>query len=139
MATPLFHLAFPVTDLAETAHFYADVLGCKLGRRTEHWVDLDFYGHQLSAHLAEDAHTGEATNNVDGVDVPVRHFGAILQWDEFNALADRLQNQGIQFIIEPGVRFKERKGEQATMFFLDPSGNALEFKAFRDPAQIFAA
>lgn len=139
MTTPLFHLAFPVTDLAETEHFYKTVLGCGIGRKTDRWVDIDLYGHQLSAHLVDGKIEDPHTNDVDGEKVPVRHFGVILGWQEWHALAEKLTNLAIHFIIEPDVRFKEKKGEQATMFFLDPSGNALEFKAFKDPSQVFAA
>lgn len=133
-----FHLAFPVTDLEKTLIFYRDVLGCNIGRTSERWIDFDFWGHQLSAHLVDGPASEPAHNMVDGKQVPVRHFGAILPMDEWEALAERLRAHGIEFIIEPYVRFKGQVGEQATMFFLDPSGNALEFKAFRDFSQIFA-
>ena len=134
----LFHLAFPVHDIAAARAFYGGVLGCPEGRSSEQWVDFDFYGHQIVAHLAPEE-TGHAqTSEVDGDAVPVRHFGAILTLDEWHALADKLKAAGTRFIIEPHVRFKGEVGEQATMFFLDPSGNALEFKAFADRSQVFA-
>ena len=127
-----FHLAFPVKDIEVTRSFYGELLGCKIGRSAERWIDLDFWGHQLSAHLTEDGDSEAPTNHVDGKNVPVKHFGAILEMDEWTELADRLKAHGIDFIIEPYIRFKGEPGEQATMFFLDPSGNALEFKAFRN-------
>ncbi len=137
-STPLFHLAFPVHDLAQSRAFYGDLLGCPEGRSSEAWVDFNFFGHQVVAHLAPDE-TGPATRNeVDGDDVPVRHFGVILSMDQWHTLADKLKAAGTCFIIEPHIRFKGLPGEQATMFFLDPSGNALEFKAFGDMAQVFA-
>ena len=137
MNTP-FHLAFPVKDLEQTKTFYGDLLGCEMGRSAERWVDFDFFGHQLSAHLRPEALDNEPTNEVDGKKVPVRHFGAILEWKQWHQLADKLKAEGISFIIEPYIRFQGQIGEQATMFFLDPSGNALEFKSFKDPSQIFA-
>lgn len=138
MSPPPFHLAFPVADLAAARRFYGGLLGCAEGRSSDHWVDFDFYGHQVVAHLAP-AEVGAArTNAVDGKDVPVRHFGVILDWDAWHRLADRLRQAGVQFIIEPGIRFAGQVGEQATMFLLDPSGNALEFKTFRDMSRIFA-
>lgn len=133
----LFHLAFPVRDLEEARRFYAGLLGCPTGRESDRWIDFNFFGHQIVAHLAPSEKTA-ATNKVDGEDVPVRHFGVILEWDEWLALADKLKAAGVQFIIEPGIRFKGQIGEQATMFLKDPSGNALEFKAFRDRSQVFA-
>lgn len=137
MNTP-FHLAFPVKDLEQTKTFYGDLLGCEMGRSAERWVDFDFFGHQLSAHLRPEALDHEPTNEVDGKKVPVRHFGAILEWNQWHQLADKLKAEGISFIIEPYIRFQGQIGEQATMFFLDPSGNALEFKSFKDPSQVFA-
>lgn len=134
----LFHLAFPVTDLEATRHFYRDVLGCALGAEDERWVDIDFYGHQITAHLV-DAVDRVPTNPVDGDLVPARHFGAILNMDEWDALAARLREHGTTFDIEPHRRFEGRPREQATMFFRDPCGNFLEFKAFVDRAQLFAA
>lgn len=137
-AIPLFHLAFPVNDLAEARRFYGDLLQCPEGRSSDEWVDFNFHGHQLVAHLVDAASRQEPTNEVDGKQVPVRHFGAILPMEQWEALAARLRNAGIDFVIEPHVRFKGEVGEQATMFFLDPSGNALEFKAFGDISQVFA-
>jgi extradiol dioxygenase family protein len=133
-----FHLAFPVHDLAAARAFYGDLLGCAEGRSSEQWIDFDFHGHQLVAHLAPDELRAAATNAVDGHAVPVRHFGAVLDWQAWHDLADRLRAAGVAFLIEPGIRFVGQVGEQATMFFLDPSGNAVEFKAFKDPSQIFA-
>jgi extradiol dioxygenase family protein len=133
-----FHLAFPVRDIAEARLFYGKLIGCAEGRSSANWVDFDFYGHQLVAHLAPDECGHKSTSEVDGHEVPVRHFGAILALSEWEALADRLRQAKIQFIIEPYIRFKGETGEQATMFFLDPSGNALEFKAFADISQVFA-
>jgi extradiol dioxygenase family protein len=130
-----FHLAFPVHDLEEARKFYAGLLGCPTGRESGEWIDFDLYGHQIVAHLAP-AEAAAATNKVDGEDVPVRHFGVILEWDQWEKLAERLKGK-VQFVIEPGVRFKGQVGEQATMFFKDPSGNALEFKAFRDTSNLF--
>ncbi len=137
-AIPLFHLAFPVRDIAEARRFYGDLLGCPEGRSAEHWVDFDFYGHQIVAHHAPAEIGHKATSDVDGHQVPVRHFGAILPMNEWQKLADKLTAAGTKFIIEPYVRFKGETGEQATMFFLDPSGNALEFKSFADMSQVFA-
>jgi len=137
-STPLFHLAFPVRDIAEARGFYGGLLGCPEGRSSEAWVDFDFYGHQVVAHLSPDECRAAATGQVDGDAVPVRHFGAILAMAEWEALAERLRGAGTRFIIEPHVRFKGEVGEQATMFFLDPSGNALEFKSFADMGQVFA-
>lgn len=137
-ATPLFHLAFPVRDIAEARSFYGDLLGCPEGRSSNEWVDFNFYGHQVVAHLAPDECGNASTNEVDGDSVPVRHFGAILPMADWEALADKLRAADTRFVIEPHVRFKGQVGEQATMFFLDPSGNALEFKAFGDISQVFA-
>ena len=138
MDIPRFHLAFPVRDLAEARAFYGELLGCPEGRSSDEWVDFDFRGHQIVAHLSPDEVGHKATNPVDGEDVPVRHFGVILSLSEWEALAERLKAAGTRFVIEPQVRFKGQPGEQATMFFLDPSGNALEFKAFADDAMVFA-
>lgn len=136
---PRFHLAFPVTDLETARDFYAGVLGCALGRESDHWIDFDFYGHQIVAHLvAPERHPAQARNEVDGHDVPAFHFGLILDWDEFDAVAARLRAAGVAFLIEPYLRFAGQAGEQKTMFVRDPSGNALEFKAFADEAMIFA-
>ncbi len=134
---PRFHLAFPVHDLEEARRFYAGLLGCSTGRESDRWIDFDFFGHQIVAHLAP-PERDTATNPVDGEDVPVRHFGVILEWDQWQKLAESLKQAKVKFIIEPGIRFQGQVGEQATMFFKDPSGNALEFKAFRDTSQIFA-
>ncbi len=136
--TPLFHLAFPVDDLEQARAFYGGVLGCAEGRSSDRWIDFDFYGHQVVAHLAPEETGAAAANPVDGHDVPVRHFGVILEWSAWHALADRLRARDTRFIIEPGIRFQGQVGEQATMFFLDPAGNALEFKSFRDMSQVFA-
>ena len=138
MDIPRFHLAFPVRDLAEARAFYGGLMGCPEGRSSEHWIDFDFYGHQIVAHLAPDEVGHRTTSAVDGEAVPVRHFGVILTPDAWSALAERLKAAGTQFVIEPYVRFEGQPGEQATMFFLDPSGNALEFKAFADDAMVFA-
>ncbi len=139
MSYPRFHLAFPVKNLDETRHFYIDLLGCSEGRSSEKWVDFDFFGHQISAHLSPEEAAKARTNPVDGDQVPVRHFGAILPWDAWHKLSEELKNKKINFIIEPHIRFKGKVGEQATMFFLDPSGNALEFKSFKDESKLFAA
>lgn len=133
-----FHLAFPVKDLKEAREFYGGVLGCEEGRSSERWIDFNLYGHQIVTHLAPERAGVQAHNAVDGDDVPVPHFGVILPMDEWQTLADKVKAEGIEFIIEPHIRFKGETGEQATMFFLDPSGNALEFKAFADFSQIFA-
>jgi hypothetical protein len=135
---PLSHLAFPVTSLGKARTFYGGLLGCREGRSAPDWVDFDFYGHQIVAHLAPDEAGHRSTNAVDGDNVPVRHFGAILPMDEWERLAARLRASGQSFIIEPHVRFKGEAGEQATMFLLDPCGDALEFKAFRDIGRLFA-
>ena len=134
----LFHLAFPVRDLAEARQFYGGLLGCSEGRSSPEWVDFDFYGHQIVAHLAPGGAGVRMTNAVDSHDVPVPHFGAVLSMADWSALADRLRAAGVRFGIEPHIRFKGQVGEQATMFFYDPSGNALEFKAFGDLNQLFA-
>ncbi len=136
--TALFHLAFPVHDLAATRAFYGELLGCAEGRSSAEWVDFNFHGHQIVAHLAPQECGSRSTNPVDGHDVPVRHFGAILPMPAWEALAQRLRQAGTSFVIEPHVRFPGQPGEQATMFFLDPSGNALEFKAFGDIGRLFA-
>ena len=132
-----FHLAIPVHDLGAARSFYGERFGCPEGRSSHEWVDFDFFGHQLVAHL--DANRQPVHfNEVDGKDVPVPHFGVVLDWDAWHALAARLRDAGISFVVEPGIRFRDRVGEQATMFLLDPSGNALEFKAFKDPSNLFA-
>ncbi len=137
MNVPRFHLAFPVRDLGEARRFYGDLLGCPEGRSSPHWVDFDFYGHQIVAHLAEEK--GEvAVSEVDGEDVPVRHFGVILTIPDWEAITAKLQDAKVRFIIEPQIRFRGQPGEQATCFFVDPSGNALELKAFADDGMVFA-
>lgn len=137
---PRFHLALPVTDLGTTLDFYTGLLGCPTGRQSQRWVDLDFHGHQLVLHLVDKAeHPSFSTNAVDGHAVPASHFGPILEWEEFRALAERLRGAAVEFVIEPNVRFAGRKGEQVTMFVADPSGNCLEFKAFRDIDMLFAS
>lgn len=133
-----FHLAAPILDIETTRAFYGGVLGCEQGREAERWIDFNFFGHQLSFHLVDEP-TSEPTNIVDGKSVPVRHFGAILEWQHWQDLAAELKARNTNFIIEPYVRFEGQTGEQATMFFLDPNGNALEFKSFKDDSQIFAA
>lgn len=134
-----FHLAYPVKDKDSTRRFYGDILGCVQGREDTLWIDYDFFGHQVSFHVRPDAFDhAEPANRVDGKDVPVRHFGAVLEWEAWHSLKDRLVSEGTDFVIAPYIRFKGETGEQATMFFLDPSGNALEFKSFKDPSQIFA-
>ncbi len=132
-----FHLAFPVDNLDTTREFYTNVLDCKEGRSSDRWIDFDMYGHQVVAHLVVSMEEAE-TNPVDGDDVPASHFGVILTMEDWNSLSSRLKDLGQEFIIEPHIRFKGEPGEQATMFFLDPCGNALEFKAFNDDKQIFA-
>ncbi len=134
---PRFHLAFPVHDLESARRFYGDLLGCPEGRSADHWVDFDLFGHQIVAHLTG-ARSERAVNPVDGDDVPVPHFGLLLRPDQWQTLADRLIAAGTEFVIEPHVRFAGKPGEQHTMFLLDPSGNALEFKAFADDSMIFA-
>jgi uncharacterized protein len=133
-----FHLAFPVTSLSSARAFYGQLLGCPEGRSSDEWIDFDFFGHQIVAHLSPDEAGHRNTSAVDGHAVPVRHFGVVLSMPQWEALAAKLRAAGTRFVIEPYVRFKGQVGEQATMFFLDPSGNALEFKAFADPAQLFA-
>lgn len=133
-----FHLAFPVDDLEAARAFYGGVLGCPEGRSSDHWIDYDFFGHQIVAHLAPGRGGRQASNAVDGDEVPVPHFGVVLDMDGFDALAGRLKAAGVEFVIEPHIRFAGLPGEQATMFFLDPSGNALEFKAFADIGRLFA-
>ena len=134
-----FHLAFPVHDLAAARTFYSSVLGCAEGRSSDHWIDFDFYGHQIVAHLDATARAVVAHNAVDGHDVQVPHFGVVVTMRQWEELAARLRAAGTQFGIEPHIRFKGEVGEQATMFFYDPSGNALEFKAFADDGQLFAS
>jgi extradiol dioxygenase family protein len=160
MTRPPFHLAFPVDDLAAARSFYGGLLGCPEGRSADRWVDFDLYGHQIVAHLVHTSPSGEGqgagrvggtsptptpplkgrgyTNPVDGEEVPVPHFGIVLPMGEWKALAGRLEDAGVEFVIEPTIRFEGEAGEQATMFFHDPAGNALEFKAMADPAKLFA-
>lgn len=137
-ATHPFHLAFPVTSLEKARAFYGGLLGCPEGRSSNEWVDFNLYGHQIVAHLAPQEVGQRSTGAVDGDEVPVRHFGIVLPMDDWQALADRLAAAGVRFVIEPHIRFKGEIGEQATMFFLDPCSNALEFKAFRDISRLFA-
>lgn len=138
MILPPFHLAFPVHDLEQARAFYGGLLGCPEGRSSTEWIDFDFFGHQIVAHLAPARRNDAAVNHVDGHGVPVPHFGAVLAMAEWRALADRLEAAGVEFEIPPTIRFTGQPGEQATMFFRDPSGNALEMKAFEDPAALFA-
>tara|TARA_X000001036_G_scaffold331261_1_gene309962 strand:- start:2533 stop:2946 length:414 start_codon:yes stop_codon:yes gene_type:complete len=132
-----FHLAFPVDNLERTREFYTKILGCKEGRSSDRWIDFDMYGHQVVAHLVDSVDRVE-TNPVDGDDVPASHFGVILESEQWTKLSENLRDSNIEFIIEPHTRFRGEPGEQSTMFFLDPCGNALEFKAFNDDSQIFA-
>lgn len=141
--SPPFHLAFPVRDLESTRAFYGELLGCAEGRSAARWVDFDFFGHQISAHVspenrAETPADRPGTNAVDGDAVPVRHFGVVLDWVTWHALAERLRASGTDFLIAPKIRFVGEPGEQATLFLTDPSGNALEFKSFKDPSRLFA-
>ncbi|MDR6859403.1 VOC family protein [Variovorax guangxiensis] len=133
-----FHLAFPVHDLVLARRFYGELLGCPEGRSAQDWVDFNFYGHQIVAHLAPGETGASQRNAVDGHGVPVRHFGIVLPMPDWEAMAARLKAHGVEFVIEPYIRFKGEPGEQATMFFLDPSGNALELKAFADIGRLFA-
>ena len=138
MNRPLFHLAFPVDDLGAARRFYGELLGCPEGRSADEWIDFDLYGHQIVAHLAPEAARARASNPVDGEDVPVPHFGLVLPMDEWKVLAARLEGTGVNFVIAPTIRFEGQPGEQATMFFLDPAGNALEFKAMAKPENLFS-
>ena len=136
---PPFHLAVPVNDLNLARHFYGQIFGCSEGRSSDEWIDFNFFGHQLVVHLDPQHQSGVVHHNhVDGKEVPVPHFGVVLPWDDWQHLAARLRAADWSFVIEPGIRFAGEVGEQATMFLLDPAGNALEFKAFRDPAMLFA-
>lgn len=137
MSLPPFHLAFPVDDLAAARRFYGELLGCPEGRSCDEWIDFNFHGHQIVAHLSGDA-GDRASNAVDGHDVPVPHFGLVLNMDDWRALAQRLEQAGTAFVMEPTIRFEGQPGEQATMFLRDPAGNALEFKAFADQSALFA-
>jgi extradiol dioxygenase family protein len=138
MSVRPFHVAFPVQDLATTRRFYESVLGCTVGRTSDHWIDFNLFGHQVTAHLCTEANI-RPTNPVDGKQVPVQHWGVILEMADWEELAASLKAQKVEFIIEPYLRFKGEVGEQATMFLLDPSGNALEFKAFQSDESIFAS
>lgn len=133
-----FHLAIPVDDLPANIEFYTTVLGCSTGRSSDHWMDLNFFGHQLVLHLDEQPKKESAKNPVDGKSVPIPHFGVVLPWEEFTELENRLKAAKVSFIIEPYIRFEGQVGEQKTMFFLDPAANAIEFKTFRDMNQLFA-
>ena len=132
-----FHLAIPVHDLEKSKDFYKNILGCDEGRSSDHWVDFNLFGHQLVIHYKEKSTEKSKTNPVDGKDVPIPHFGVILEWNQFHNFSNQLIEKGITFIIDPYIRFKGLPGEQATMFFKDPCGNALEFKSFKDFNQIF--
>lgn len=137
--TQPFHLAIPVDDLDKAREFYRETLGCEEGRSDEHWVDFNFFGHQLVIHYKERAEQdAPGSNPVDGKEVPIPHFGVVLEWEIFEKFSEELKNKNISFVIEPYIRFKGKAGEQATMFFRDPCGNALEFKAFRNIEQLFA-
>ncbi len=138
MSIQPFHIAIPVHNLQECRNFYREILACEEGRSTDHWVDFNLFGHQLVIHYKPKSAVDEHANPVDGKQVPVPHYGVVLEWDTFHTLAESLRKKGIQFIIEPYVRFEGEVGEQATMFFKDPAGNALEFKSFRDISQLFA-
>jgi len=137
LRSPPFHLAFPVIDLPATREFYTRHLGCRLGRESDRWIDFDFFGHQITAHKVESMPV-IATNAVDGKEVPSSHFGAVLDWDDWHALAERLKQANFDFLIGPYIRFPGEVGEQATLFICDPSGNGLEFKSFRHPESLFA-
>lgn len=135
---PRFHLAFPVDDLEKARAFYGGLLGCPEGRSSPEWVDFDFFGHQIVAHLSTADATAPSTNDVDGEEIPVRHFGAILEMELWKNLVEKFRSEDVSFMVKPGVRFEGQPGEQWTMFVKDPSGNALEFKAFADDAMVFA-
>jgi extradiol dioxygenase family protein len=139
VATRAFHFAFHVSDLASTRRFYGEALGCREGRSTDTWVDFDFFGNQISAHTTGPVMPTHPTGKVENLAVPMPHFGAILEWEEFQRLADRLRGSGATFLVAPRIRYEGQPGEQATMFLLDPSGNALEFKSFRHPEHVFTA
>ncbi|MGB5316769.1 MAG: VOC family protein [Robiginitalea sp.] len=133
-----FHIAIPVHNLEECRTFYREILGCEEGRSSDHWVDFNLFGHQLVIHYKPKSEEALHTNAVDGKNVPVPHYGVVLPWETFESFSGQLQEKGIDFVIEPYIRFKGEVGEQATLFFLDPAGNALEFKAFRNIDQLFA-
>jgi len=132
-----FHLAFPIYSIKETINWYTEILGCTIGRQSKEWVDFNFFGHQITAHRIKNKSKKEQTNIVDGHNIPSRHFGVILKMEQWNLLCEKLRKNKIKFIIEPNIRFKEQKGEQATLFIKDPSGNILEFKAFNNDLKIF--
>jgi len=134
----VFHLAYTVTDLDSARSFYGELLGCQEGRSTDTWVDFNFFGNQLSLHVGEVVKRSKTTSKVDDISVPMPHFGCVLDWNTFHNLADKLKSAGIQFIIEPTIRFKGMPGEQATMFFEDYSGNAIELKTYRNPSEVFS-
>ena len=134
----VFHLAYTVTDLDTARSFYGELLGCQEGRSTDTWVDFNFFGNQLSLHLGEVVKRSKTTSKVDDISVPMPHFGCVLDWDSFHDLADKLKSAGVLFIIEPTSRFEGKRGEQATMFFEDPFQNALEFKAYQNPSEVFS-
>ena len=138
MSLSPFHLAIPVIDLEKTKQFYLDYLGCSLGRSSSSWVDLNFFGHQLVLHKVAETTETENHNQVDGQEIPVPHFGVVLDWEVWQQLSERLKTLKMRFVVEPYIRFAGKVGEQATFFFYDPSGNALEFKAFKNPDQLFA-
>ncbi len=139
MSLQPFHLAIPVNDLASTRKFYGEFLGFPEGRSSDTWIDFDFFGHQFVTHLRPNpSEADQIVNHVDGHGVPVPHFGVVLEWQQWHDFADRLKKNDVKFVIEPYIRFKGQVGEQATMFFVDPSGNALEFKAFKDISKLFA-
>ena len=134
----VFHLAYTVGDLDSARRFYGELLGCQEGRSTETWVDFNFFGNQLSLHLGEVVKRSKTTSKVENISVPIPHFGCVLDWNSFHDLADKLQSADIKFIVEPSVRFQDLLGEQATMFFEDYSGNAIELKAYRNPSEVFS-
>jgi uncharacterized protein len=136
---PPFHLAFPVLNIEDTRAFYAGVLGCIVGREAEKWIDFNFFGHQISAHVKPEECQNAATNSVDGDQVPVRHFGAVLDWSDWEALLEKVKASGTEFIIEPRIRFEGQPGEQGIFFVKDPAGNAMEFKTFRNRDRLFDA
>ncbi|WP_169570202.1 VOC family protein [Sneathiella limimaris] len=134
---PPFHLAFPVLNIEDTRRFYVDLLGCIVGREAEKWIDFNFFGHQISAHVKPEQCDGARTNEVDGDNVPVRHFGAVLDWSDWEELRDKVAASDVPFLIEPRIRFEGQAGEQGIFFLQDPSGNAMEFKTFKDMASLF--
>ncbi|MEQ8288641.1 MAG: VOC family protein [Gammaproteobacteria bacterium] len=139
LAPVAFHLAIPVNDIESTRVFYEQLLGCSVGREASHWIDFNFFGHQLSAHVKPEATQMASTNPVDGEAVPVRHFGLVLAWQDWHALVEKLDAQQVEYLIKPTLRFQGEAGEQATLFINDPSGNAIEFKSFRDTNRLFAS